>query len=136
MRGEGCRRALNIRSSDTPIGTQRTSAGWVSGCTSSTTGTVSRLPEAALAGAAAAIFTSTGQPGGEATLDQSGQFLTAYATARGRPWTTSEYEVCWAAGLWTRAFDAKKEAVTQGGGPLGERLRIEAPERLRRSGLT
>jgi len=97
---------------------------------------VAALPEAALAGAAAAIFTSTVQPGGEATVDQSGQFLTAYANARGKPWTASEYEVCWAAGLWTRAFDAKKEAVTQGGGPLGERLRLEAPERLRRSGVT
>jgi hypothetical protein len=97
---------------------------------------VAALPEAALAGAAAAIFTSAGQPGGEATLDQSDHFLTAYAIARGRQWTKSEYEVCWAAGLWTRAFDVKKETVTEGAGPLSERLRAEAAERLRRSGAT
>jgi hypothetical protein len=95
---------------------------------------VAALPEAALAGAAAAIFTSASQPGGEATLEQTDQFLASYADARGRRWTTSEYEVCWAAGLWTRAFDAKKETVTQGAGPIGERLRAEAAERLRRIG--
>jgi hypothetical protein len=95
---------------------------------------VAALPEAALAGAAAAIFTSGGQPGDEATVEQTDAFLTAYADARGRQWTASELEACWAAGLWTRSFDAKKETVTQAAGPLSERLRVEAPERLRRSG--
>jgi hypothetical protein len=96
---------------------------------------VAALPEAALVGAAAAIFPSTGEPGSEATIEQSDQFLTAYANAQGHDWTQMQREVCWAAGLWTRAFDAKKEAVTRGTGPISEHLRLEAPERLRRSGV-
>ena len=97
---------------------------------------VAALPEAALAGAAAAIFPTTAKPGSEATIEQSDHFLTAYAHARGQEWTQRQSEVSWAAGLWTRAFDAKKEAVTRGPGPLADRLRVEAPERLCRSGAT
>jgi hypothetical protein len=37
----------------------------------------------------------------------SAAFLDAYQYARGRRWTSQDYEACWAAGLWQRAFGAK-----------------------------
>ena len=39
---------------------------------------------------------------------QSEDFLNAYMDASGRSWTAHEVRAAWAAGLWTRAFDAKK----------------------------
>src|SRR6185437_12073261 len=39
--------------------------------------------------------------------------LFAYATARGRPFSPGELQRCWAAGLWTRAFDARKQDAAQ-----------------------
>jgi hypothetical protein len=75
-----------------------------------------------------------GRPGEAATLEQSEQFLIAYEQARGRPWTTSERRAGWAAGLWVRAFNAKKERMN-GGGPQLDRLAKEMSERSARAGL-
>jgi hypothetical protein len=58
----------------------------------------------------------------------------AYQQTRGRPWTHSEREACWAAGLWARAFNAKKDAVV-GGGPQLDRLSPEAAQRARNAGI-
>ena len=58
----------------------------------------------------------------------------AYEQARGRPWTPAERHACWAAGLWVRAFNAKKERLS-GGGPQLERLAAEVGERVARAGL-
>jgi hypothetical protein len=90
--------------------------------------------EAALAGAAAAMFTATGAPLTEATIDQTAAFLAAYEQARGRPWREGDRQVCWAAGLWVRAFNAKKATLDRDGKPVVDRLASEAPERLRRAG--
>jgi hypothetical protein len=65
---------------------------------------------------------------------ESQNLLTAYAQARGRPWTDPERQACWAAGLWVRAFNAKKERM-EGGGPQLDQLATEAPERSARAGL-
>ena len=91
-------------------------------------------PEAVVAGLASAVWPATGGPGEAATVEQSEQFLTAYAQARGRLWTDPERQACWAAGLWVRAFNAKKERM-EGGGPQLDRLATEAPERSSRAGL-
>jgi hypothetical protein len=75
-----------------------------------------------------------GGPGEAATVEQTGQFLAAYEQARGRPWTAAERQAWWAAGLWVRAFNAKKQRMA-GGGPQLDRLAGEVAERAARAGL-
>jgi hypothetical protein len=65
------------------------------------------LPEAALAGHAAAVW-SAGSLAGEPDVARSQEFLDGYQRAAGRAFTVEEREVAWAAGLWTRAFNVKK----------------------------
>lgn len=91
-------------------------------------------PEPVVAGLAAAVWPATGAPGEAATVEQTDQFLAAYEQARGRPWTLAERQACWAAGLWVRAFNAKKQHMA-GGGPDLDRLAAEVPERAPRAGL-
>ena len=69
-----------------------------------------------------------------ATLEETAAFLRAYEQARGRRWSREEREVCWAAGLWIRAYNAKKDALDGNGRALLERLASEAAERLRLAG--
>jgi RimJ/RimL family protein N-acetyltransferase len=65
---------------------------------------LARLPEPALAGVAAAIYA------GETTVEQSAAFLLAYQ--RVRPgWSAVDTALAWAAGLWVRLFDAKKDLL-------------------------
>jgi hypothetical protein len=90
-------------------------------------------PEATIAGVAAAVCLGLGGPG-MATLEETETFLLAYEQARGLRWSREEREACWAAGLWIRAYNAKKDAVDGNGGALLERLASEAAERLRRAG--
>ena len=84
-----------------------------------------------LVGFAAAVFPTT-SAGEEATVVETEGFLAAYAAARGRRFSAEELEVSWAAGVWLRAFDSKKQhAVGQRIQSLSEQ---EAHERLRRAG--
>lgn len=87
-------------------------------------------PEAALAGVAAAVCPAFGGPG-TATLEESEAFLLAYEQVRGRPWSVDDWQVCWAAGLWIRAYNAKKATLEDDEGAMLERLASEATERLR-----
>lgn len=70
------------------------------------------LPEAAFAGCSAASYlpsppgTDPSRPG--AGIDEIAGFLDHYAQARGRPFSSEETEIAWAAGLWQRVFDAAK----------------------------
>ena len=91
-------------------------------------------PEAAIAGQAAAIWPGTGLPGEVATVQQSEQFLAAYEHAAGHSWTDHEVRAAWAAGLWTRAFDAKKASLV-GADPANALTKAEAEERCRLAGL-
>lgn len=95
---------------------------------------VAALCEPAIAGPAAAIFPSS--PEGQtaaATVKQSAAFLDAYQLARATDWSTDELEICWAAGMWVLAYNAKKE--TRGGGSgYVEHLLHEAQERMQRAG--
>jgi hypothetical protein len=90
-------------------------------------------PESAIAGVAAAVFPGLGGPG-TATLEDTAAFLLAYEQARGHRWSGEEREVCWAAGLWIRAYNAKKDVLDGHGGTRLERLASDAAERLRLAG--
>lgn len=84
--------------------------------------------EPVLAGLAAAIYPAE-RPGSEATVEESEMFLDAYQAAR-RRFSESELAEAWAAGLWTRSFDAKKQAATEG--ELKSLTEAEVVERCRR----
>ncbi len=86
-------------------------------------------PEAAIVGLAAAVW----PPGGAATVAQTTQFIDAYQSAFG-DWSEQDRAAVWAAGLWVRLFNAKKDA-SDGGGLQLDRLRDELDERLYRAGL-
>ena len=83
-------------------------------------------------GLAAAVYPAT-RGGTEATVQETEDFLDAYAEIQGRPFTTDEIEEAWAAGLWNRSFDAKKQFATEGQPrSLTER---EARKRRERAGV-
>lgn len=88
--------------------------------------------EAEIVGLAAAVYPAT-EAGTEATVEETEEFLVAYATASGHPFSESELEVAWAAGLWNRSFDAKKQVATDGAEK--SLIRSEALERRNRSGI-
>jgi hypothetical protein len=86
--------------------------------------------EAVLVGFAAALY-STVSADQLATVEDTEQFLVAYIDARGRQFSADELEQSWAAGVWTRAYDAKyQHAVSQRVFSLSE---DEVGERLSRS---
>ena len=87
--------------------------------------------EAVLVGFAAALY-STVSADELATVEDTERFLVAYGHARSREFSADELERSWAAGVWTRAYDAKhqhtvRHAITS----LSEN---EARERLHRAG--
>jgi hypothetical protein len=86
--------------------------------------------EAVLAGFAAALY-STVSADELATIEDSERFLTAYSHARGREFLPGELERSWAAGVWTRAYDAKCQYAA--GKPITSLSENEARERLRRT---
>jgi hypothetical protein len=88
--------------------------------------------EPVLAGFAAALY-STVSANELATIGDTERFLIAYCQARGRKFTRNELERSWAAGVWTRAFDAKHQHAV--GRPVTSLSEIEARERLRRAGM-
>ncbi len=85
--------------------------------------------EAVIAGLAAAIYRYPAL----ATVTETREFLDAYALARSRPFSPGELQRCWAAGVWTRAFDAKQERAA--GQPIVSLTQDEANERLHRAGM-
>ena len=85
--------------------------------------------EAVIAGLAAAIYLYPAL----VTVTETREFLDAYAMARGRPFSPGELQRCWAAGVWTRAFDAKEEQAARQ--PVTRLTQDEARERLRRAGM-
>lgn len=93
---------------------------------------VAALPEPAIAGLAAAVWSGIG-PGEPASVAESEAFLDHFFGLR-PPRAPGAAQVSWAAGLWVRCFDAKK-ALLSGGDPDQVLTRAEANERLRRAGL-
>lgn len=89
--------------------------------------------EAVLAGFAAAQH-ATASPGRRPTARETSTFLDAYGDARGRPLSTSELQLAWAAGAWTLAYDAKYQHAT--GVAVTLLSPAEARDRLHRAGIT
>jgi hypothetical protein len=87
--------------------------------------------EAVLAGFAAALY-STVSLDDLATIEETERFLDAYCDARGRAFSTDELQRSWAAGVWTRAYDAKYQHAV--GQPVASLSESEARERLSRTG--
>jgi Phosphotransferase enzyme family len=87
-------------------------------------------PEACIVGLAAAVWPATGA----ASVPQTEDFIASYQAATARVWTQSEVQDAWAAGLWVRLFNARKDAA-DGGGPRLDRLEGEVDERLARAAL-
>ena len=85
-------------------------------------------PETAIVGLAAAVWPAAGAPGEAATVAQSAEFIASYQQAAGRQWARQEVHDAWAAGLWVRLFNAKKDAA-DGGGPQLDRLAGEIGDR-------
>ena len=71
-------------------------------------------PEPVIVGLAASSFASTGGEGEEVTVDETAQFIAEYQAAAGRDFPPVEVSYAWAAGLWLRVFDAKKEFARTG----------------------
>jgi hypothetical protein len=86
--------------------------------------------EAAMVGFAAAVFPTT-HAGDEATVEETDAFLAAYQSASGRGFSSDELETAWAAGVWLRAFDTKKQHAV--GQPLLSLTENEAARRLSRA---
>lgn len=99
-------------------------------------------PEAAIVGLAAAVWpaggpASEGAGGGAgraATVAQSADFIASYQAATGTAWSETDVRAAWAAGLWVRLFNAKKDAAFGDFPELG-RLAGEIDERLTRAAL-
>lgn len=85
-----------------------------------------------LVGYAAALYSPT-RAGDLATIEETENFLESYGAARGRALTPDERERSWAAGVWTRAYDAKYQLVA--GHQVVSLSGPEAEERLRRAGV-
>jgi hypothetical protein len=86
--------------------------------------------EAVLVGFAAALY-STVSTDELATVEDTERFLVAYCQARGRKFSAGELQRSWAAGVWTRAYDAKYQHTV--GQPITSLSENEARERLRRT---
>jgi len=87
--------------------------------------------EAVLVGFAAALY-STVSADQLATVEDTDRFLVAYCDASGREFSAGELQRAWAAGVWTRAYDAKYQHAV--GQPITSLSEEEARERLRRTG--
>jgi hypothetical protein len=87
--------------------------------------------EAAMVGFAAAVYPTT-DAGAEASLEETEQFLQSYVEVSGRVLTPEDVECAWAAGVWLRAFDSRKQHAK--GQAIRSLDEAEADERLRRAG--
>ncbi|HEY2079665.1 MAG TPA: phosphotransferase [Streptosporangiaceae bacterium] len=88
--------------------------------------------EDVLVGFAAALF-STVSPDELATAAETERFLDGYCQARGQALSADELQRSWAAGVWTRAYDAKYQHAC--GHPVTSLSENEARERLCRAGI-
>ncbi len=86
--------------------------------------------EAVLVGFAAALYSTSADE--LATVEDTERFLDAYCRARGQEFSVGELQRSWAAGVWTRAYDAKFQHTV--GRPITSLSEHEARERLRRTG--
>ena len=86
-------------------------------------------PEAAIVGLAAAVWPAGGGASHAAAVAQSADFIASYQAAAGCQWSEADVQAAWAAGLWVRLFNAKKDAAFGDFPELGQ-LAGEIDERL------
>jgi Ser/Thr protein kinase RdoA (MazF antagonist) len=91
------------------------------------------LPEAAIAGSAAGIFASHGEPA-LAPLESSEAFLQAYESERGAHFSPYETEIAWAASIWEALHNARDELTYNRPRLSYEQLKAQRVERLARAG--
>jgi hypothetical protein len=91
-------------------------------------------PECAVVGAAAAVWAASGAPGGASDLMQTAAFLADFQNAASGHRDDHWIRLAWAAGLWIRLFNAKKNAF-DGGGPQLDLIEDDYRERLSLAGL-
>ncbi len=89
-------------------------------------------PEAALVGAASAVFPKLG-PATLPPIESTEAFLMAYQDARSRSFTVEEQQIAWAASLWPAAHDIRWETLHGYTAVSGKALWAQAAERLRRA---
>jgi hypothetical protein len=89
-------------------------------------------PESVIVGLAAAVYPTT-YGGSEASIDETQRFLDAYVSTRDKSFSDGDLEEAWAAGLWNRSFDAKKQFSTEG--RVESLTEGESVERQRRAGM-
>jgi hypothetical protein len=76
-----------------------------------------------------------GAPFTSPSVEQTEEFLTEYQIASGAAWSGEQMEVAWAAGLWVRAFNAKKDIAAGRGDWSADTLQGELAQRLARIGM-
>jgi hypothetical protein len=91
-------------------------------------------PEAAIAGAAAAVYPTNGTSTVAASVEQTTAFLDAYWSARPDSWSEDAAQVAWCAGLWVLTYNAKKESAGGGAGYL-DHLEPEVARRAQHAGI-
>jgi hypothetical protein len=91
------------------------------------------LPEATIAGAAAAVHATPNGRNGSASIAHTSEFIDAYASAAMTVWTDDDREAAWAAGLWVLVFNAKKAIFDPSDSDRIERLESELSQRLERA---
>ena len=90
------------------------------------------LPEAALAGTAAGVFASHGEPV-LAPLESSAAFLDAYEDARDASFSGYETEIAWAASIWVALHNSRDELIYDRPRLSFDRLKAQRAERLSRA---
>jgi hypothetical protein len=90
------------------------------------------LPEAALAGTAAGVFASYGEPT-LAPIESSEAFLDAYARAREETFSSYEREIAWAASIWVALHNTRDELIFRRPRLTYPRLEAQHEERLNRA---
>jgi hypothetical protein len=90
------------------------------------------LPEAAVAGTAAGVFASHGNPT-LAPLASSSAFLDEYERARGARFSSYECEIAWAASIWVALHNARDELIYDRPTLSFEQLKVQGAERLARA---
>ena len=88
--------------------------------------------EAVLVGFAAALYSAV-CPDSLATVEETERFLDACRDASAGAFTADELQRSWAAGVWTRVYDAKYQHVT--GHAISSLSEKGARARLRRAGF-
>jgi hypothetical protein len=91
-------------------------------------------PEPLIVGQAAGTFSATRDRFTDPTVAQSAEYVARWLATSGRTWSRDEHELAWAAGLWTKLFNAQDRVVHHDVASVMAHARPDAAERLRLAG--